>query len=150
MIKNKFKKHYLLEKYSFEEILIIGSLLEKEGINDDDKRNIYSVIMNRLNKNMKLQVDATVIFSLTGGKRDLGRSLTYNDLKNKNPYNTYKNFGLPPGPISIVSKSSLIASLNPLQSDYLYFVSMGNGFHKFSKNLTEHNEAVLKYQINAR
>ena len=92
LIKNKYKDHHLLKKYSFDEILIIGSLLEKEGIDYQDKRKIYSVIMNRLKLNMKLQIDATVIFSLTGDKRDFDRKLTYDDLKIQNPYNTYINF----------------------------------------------------------
>ena len=72
------------------------------------------------------------------------------DLRMDNPYNTYRYKGLPPGPISTVSEDSLKAALNPLKTDFLYFVSMGNGFHKFSKTLSEHNEAVLKYQINGR
>ena len=65
-------------------------------------------------------------------------------------YNTYKYKGLPPGPIGLESQSSIKAALNPKQSEFLYFVSMNNGFHKFSKTLEEHNQAVLKYQINAR
>ena len=72
------------------------------------------------------------------------------DLRIDHPYNTYRYKGLPPGPISTVSEDSLKAALNPLKTDFLYFVSMGNGFHKFSKTLSEHNEAVLKYQINGR
>ena len=71
-------------------------------------------------------------------------------LRIDNPYNTYKYKGLPPGPIGLVSLSSVKAALNPKQSDYLYFVSMNNGYHKFSKTLEEHNQAVIKYQINAR
>ena len=126
------------------EAITLASIIEKEGL---EKNKIAGVFINRLSKKMKLQSDPTVIYAL--GK-DFDGDIKRKDLQIDNPYNTYKNKGLPPGPISIVSKSSLIASLNPLQSDYLYFVSMGNGFHKFSKNLTEHNEAVLKYQINAR
>jgi len=126
------------------EAITLASIIEKEGL---EKNKIAGVFINRLSKKMKLQSDPTVIYAL--GK-DFDGDIKRKDLLIDNPYNTYKNKGLPPGPISIVSKSSLIASLNPLQSDYLYFVSMGNGFHKFSKNLTEHNEAVLKYQINAR
>ena len=126
------------------EAITLASIIEKEGL---EKNKIAGVFINRLSKKMKLQSDPTVIYAL--GK-DFDGDIKRKDLHIDNPYNTYKNKGLPPGPISIVSKSSLIASLNPLQSDYLYFVSMGNGFHKFSKNLTEHNEAVLKYQINAR
>ena len=64
-------------------------------------------IKNRLKKNMKLQIDATVIYSLTEGKRDLDRKLTYDDLRIENPYNTYKNFGLPPGPISYVGYKTI-------------------------------------------
>ena len=81
---------------------------------------------------------------------DFDGDIKKKDLRIDNPYNTYKYKGLPPGPISIVSESSFKAALNPQDTDYLYFVSMGNGLHKFSKSLREHNQAVLKYQINAR
>ena len=96
---------------------------------------------------MKLQSDPTVIYAL-GDNFD--GDLTRKNLQVDNPYNTYRYRGLPPGPISIVSYDSLEAALNPFLTDYFYFVSMGNGYHKFSKTLTEHNEAVLKYQINDR
>ena len=95
---------------------------------------------------MLLQIDATVLYSLQ--KRKTQVLLT--DLQVDSPYNTYRYRGLPPGPISIVSENSLRAALRPKETDYLYFVSMGNGFHKFSKNLTDHNKAVLEYQINGR
>ena len=96
---------------------------------------------------MRLQTDPTVIYALGDQYKP---PLTRSDLKFDHPYNTYRYKGLPPGPISIVSQESLKAALNPLSTEYFYFVSMGNGFHKFSKTLPEHNEAVLKYQINAR
>ena len=99
-LKQKFKNHKLLNKFSFNEIIIIGSLLEKEGIDDDDKRKIYSVIINRLNKKMRLQIDATVIYAITDGNYNLNRNLTYEDLKIEHPYNTYFIDGLPPNPIS--------------------------------------------------
>ena len=126
------------------EAVTLASIIEKEGL---EKRKIAGVFVNRLNKNMKLQSDPTVIYAL-GSEFD--GNLTRKNLRIDNPYNTYRYRGLPPGPISIVSYDSLEAALNPLLTDYLYFVSMGNGFHKFSKTLTEHNEAVLKYQINDR
>ena len=126
------------------EAVTLASIIEKEGL---EKRKIAGVFVNRLNKNMKLQSDPTVIYAL-GNEFD--GNLTRKNLRIDNPYNTYRYRGLPPGPISIVSYDSLEAALNPLLTDYLYFVSMGNGFHKFSKTLTEHNEAVLKYQINDR
>ena len=129
---------------NLNEAVTLASIIEKEGL---EKRKIAGVFVNRLNKNMKLQSDPTVIYAL-GNEFD--GNLTRKNLRLDNPYNTYRYRGLPPGPISIVSYDSLEAALNPLLTDYLYFVSMGNGFHKFSKTLTEHNEAVLKYQINDR
>ena len=129
---------------NLNEAVTLASIIEKEG---QEKRKIAGVFINRLNKNMKLQSDPTVIYAL-GSEFD--GNLTRKNLQIDNPYNTYRHKGLPPGPISIVSYDSLEAALNPLLTDYLYFVSMGNGFHKFSKTLTEHNEAVLKYQINGR
>ena len=129
---------------SLIEAITLASIIEKEGL---EKEMIAGVFINRLRKNMKLQSDPTVIFAL--GSRFDG-NIKRSHLRIDNPYNTYRYKGLPPGPIGLVSLSSIKAALNPQQSDFLYFVSMNNGFHKFSKTLEEHNEAVLKYQINAR
>ncbi len=129
---------------SLIEAIILASIIEKEGL---EKEMIAGVFVNRLRKKMKLQSDPTVIFAL-GSKFD--GNLKRSHLRIDNPYNTYKYKGLPPGPIGLVSLSSIEAALNPKQSEYLYFVSMNNGFHKFSKTLEEHNQAVLKYQINER
>tara|TARA_Y100000996_G_scaffold302868_1_gene240208 strand:+ start:1253 stop:2212 length:960 start_codon:yes stop_codon:yes gene_type:complete len=143
--KELWKKRNLnLPFNNINEAVTLASIIEKEGL---EKRKIAGVFVNRLNKNMKLQSDPTVIYAL-GNEFD--GNLTRKNLRIDNPYNTYRYKGLPPGPISIVSYNSLEAALNPLITDYLYFVSMGNGFHKFSKTLTEHNEAVLKYQIDDR
>jgi UPF0755 protein len=146
-IKNKFNNHYLSEKYSFNEILIIGSILEKEGIDNEDKKKIYSVIMNRLKLNMRLQIDATVIFSLTKGKKDLGRKLTYNDLKINNPYNTYKNFGLPPGPISYVGHKTIELIFEDYKTDYLfYFYNSFEKKHIYSLNYKDHLKRLNEYR----
>ena len=146
-IQNKFKEHPLLEKYSFNEILIIASLLEKEGIDNEDKRKIYSVIMNRLRLNMKLQIDATVIFSLTGGKRDLERKLTYDDLKIENPYNTYVNYGLPPGPIAYVGYKTIELIFEDYKTDYLfYFYNSLENKHIFSINYKDHLKRLYEYR----
>ena len=126
------------------EATTLASIIEKEGI---EKETIAGVFVNRLKLNMKLQSDPTVIYAL-GDNFD--GDIKKKDLRIDNPYNTYRYRGLPPGPISIVSEDSLRAALRPKETDYLYFVSMGNGFHKFSKNLTDHNKAVLEYQINER
>ena len=129
---------------SLIEAITLASIIEKEGL---EKEMIAGVFVNRLRKKMKLQSDPTVIFAL-GSKFD--GNIKRSHLKIDNPYNTYRYKGLPPGPIGLVSLSSIEATLNPKQSEYLYFVSMNNGFHKFSKTLEEHNQAVLKYQINGR
>ena len=126
------------------EATTLASIIEKEGI---EKETIASVFVNRLKLNMKLQSDPTVIYAL-GDNFD--GDIKRKDLRIDSPYNTYRYRGLPPGPISIVSEDSLRAALRPKETDYLYFVSMGNGFHKFSKNLIDHNKAVLEYQINER
>jgi UPF0755 protein len=127
-----------------EEAVTLASIIEKEGL---EKRMIAGVFINRLRKGMKLQSDPTVIYAL-GDNFD--GNIKRKDLRIDSPYNTYRYKGLPPTPISTVSEESLSAALNPSTNDYLYFVSMGNGFHKFSKTLSEHNKAVLEYQINAR
>ena len=129
---------------SLIEAITLASIIEKEGL---EKNMIAGVFVNRLKMNMKLQSDPTVIFAL-GSSFD--GNIKRSHLRIDNPYNTYRYKGLPPGPIGLVSLSSVEAALNPQDSDYLYFVSMNNGFHKFSKTLEEHNQAVLKYQINER
>ena len=145
--KNKFKSHHLSEKYSLNEIFVIGSLLEKEGIDYEDKKKIYSVIMNRLKLNMKLQIDATVIFSLTGGKTDLGRKLTYADLKIDNPYNTYKNYGLPPGPISYVGHKTIELIFEDYKTEFLfYFYNSFENKHIFSLNYKDHLKKLNEYR----
>ena len=126
------------------EATTMASIIEKEGV---EKETIAGVFVNRLKLNMKLQSDPTVIYAL-GDNFD--GDIKRKDLRIDSPYNTYRYRGLPPGPISIVSEDSLRAALKPKKTDYLYFVSMGNGFHKFSKTLTDHNKAVLEYQINER
>ena len=145
-ISNKLwdKRDDNLPYVNIMEATTLASIIEKEGI---EKETIAGVFVNRLKLNMKLQSDPTVIYAL-GDNFD--GDIKRKDLRIDSPYNTYRYRGLPPGPISIVSEDSLRAALRPKETDYLYFVSMGNGFHKFSKNLTDHNKAVLEYQINER
>jgi UPF0755 protein len=127
--------------------LVIASLLEKEGTDYEDKKKIYSVIINRLKLNMKLQIDATVIFSLTEGKRKLGRKLTYTDLKIDNSYNTYKNYGLPPGPISYVGYKTIELIFEDYKTDYLfYFYNSQENKHIFSKNYKNHLKRLNEYR----
>ena len=143
--KNKDNKFF--EKYSIKELIIIGSLLEKEGLDYLDKSKISSVILNRLDKNMRLEIDATVIFSLTNGKYNLNRKLTYKDLKIEHPYNTYKNFGLPPKPISYVGTKTIDIILENYKSNYLfYFFDSTLNKHIFSENYEIHKKRSNEYR----
>ena len=123
------------------EALILASIVEKEGI---EKKEIAGVFIRRLNLNMKLQSDPTIIFALGDNFKGNIKRI---HIKMKHPYNTYYIKGLPPGPIGLVSEESIEAVLNPSEGEALYFVSKGDGTHQFSVTLEEHNEAVRKYQL---
>ena len=128
------------------ELLILASIVEKEAGNEEDKKKVASVFLNRLKKKMRLQSDPTVVYSLTKGRASLNRELNKSDLKTKSPFNTYKIYGLPPNPICNPSKSSINAVANPLKTDFLFFVANGEGGHNFSKNLKQHNSFVKEYR----
>ena len=128
------------------ELLILASIVEKEAGNEEDKKKVASVFLNRLKKKMRLQSDPTVVYSLTKGTEPLNRELNRSDLKTKSSFNTYKIDGLPPSPICNPSKSSINAVANPLKTDFLFFVANGKGGHNFSKNLKQHNSFVKEYR----
>ncbi|MBV2128374.1 endolytic transglycosylase MltG [Arsukibacterium indicum] len=128
------------------QLLIMASLIEKESGLLAEKPLVSSVFVNRLNTNMRLQTDPTVIYGLT----DYSGRITYADLRNPHPYNTYRHHGLPPGPISLVGASALLAAAQPDVSDYFYFVSRGDGAHVFSETLEQHNAAVRKYILDKK
>ena len=148
--KNYFKKNnknILFQKYTPDELLIIGSLIEKEGLDYIDKKNISSVILNRLNIGMKLQIDATVLFAITDGKYNLNRPLLLKDLKLDHLYNTYRHHGLPPKPISYVSSATLDIILENYKTDFLfYFFNNSYNKHVFSKNYNEHRIKLNEYR----
>ena len=146
---NNIRDHQLLNEYNIEEIMIIGSLLEKEGLDADDKRKISSVIFNRLNNNMKLQLDATVMYAITEGSYNLERNLFLSDLKIDHPYNTYINHGLPPKPISYVGKKTLDIIFENYKTDFMfYFFNYSLRRHIFSKNYKDHIKKLNEYRNN--
>ena len=145
--KQKYKDHKLLKIFTFDQLLIIGSLLEKEGIDDLDKKLIFSVIQNRLQKKMKLQIDATTIFAITDGKYDLQRQLNRKDLKIQHPYNTYYIKGLPPGPISYVGKKTMELIFENYKSKYLYyFYNSIEKKHIYSETYIDHKGKLSEYR----
>ena len=141
------QNNILFKKYSLKEIMIIASFVEKEGIDDNDKRIISSVILNRLQKKMKLQIDASTIYSIKKGKFKLKRKLTINDLDNEDPYNTYYIKGLPPKPICYVSRKTIEIVLENYKSDYLfYFYDEKLKKHIYSRSYKDHREKLSAYR----
>lgn len=125
------------------ELLILASIIEKETGRGSDRSMVAAVFLNRIHLRMPLQTDPTVIYG-TGPQFD--GNLRKGDLRKDSPYNTYMRKGLPPTPIAMPSKESLLATINPAQSDAIYFVARGDGSSQFSKTLKEHERAVDQYQ----
>ncbi|MDO8585896.1 MAG: endolytic transglycosylase MltG [Armatimonadota bacterium] len=119
-------------------IVTMASLIEREAKTDKDRTTIASVLYNRLRKRMRLQVDATVQYSL-GEHRS---RLFWRDYKTPSDYNTYLHEGLPPGPIANPGVESIRAALRPAESDYLYYVARPDGSHLFTRTLAEHDQAI--------
>ncbi len=135
-----FEEKAAIAGLDLDEAVILASLIEKEAMIDSERTIISAVFHERLNRNMLLQCDPTVIYALGGNNKPLYHS----DLQIDSPYNTYKYPGLPPGPICSPGLSSLLAAVNPAEVDYLYFVAKGDGSHIFSKTNDEHNIARSK------
>lgn len=151
MIKEFFKNARkvwpdgLPEWKELNKVVILASLVEKETGDTSERARISGVFHNRLKRRMLIQADPTIIYGL-GPAFD--GNIRKSHLKDKsNPYNTYTRRGLPPGPICSPGLDALMAAVNPEEHKFLYFVAKGDGSHYFSKNLTEHNNAVRKYQL---
>jgi UPF0755 protein len=128
-----------------EEIFTLASIVEEETNKNDEKQKVAGVYLNRLRKGMRLQADPTIKYAL--GNFEIKRILTKH-LEFDSPYNTYKNGGLPPGPICIPTISSIDAVLNYEKHSYLYFCANADfsGYHAFAKTLIEHNQNAAKYR----
>ncbi|MDD9728546.1 endolytic transglycosylase MltG [Mameliella sp. AT18] len=132
-----------------EEALILASIIEKETGGPQERGEVASVFVNRLDKGMRLQTDPTVIYGITKGEGPLGRGLRRSELDAETPWNTYRIDGLPPTPIANPGRASIEAALNPADTDYIYFVAKTldpRDGHNFAVTLDEHNRNVAAYR----
>lgn len=154
LMRNIFEKRYSTipnnNKLSKNEIVIVASLVEREAKFSNDRPLVASVILNRLNIGMALQIDATVQYAL--GLQEIDKTwwkknLTKQDIKIDSPYNTYLNTGLPPTPISNPGLDVLKAVINPSITNYLYYISDSLGQNHYAKTIEEHNANIRKYGL---
>lgn len=122
---------------NLHQIITLASLIEREARVPKDRALVSAVLRNRLRRGMRLECDATVLYALGEHKE----RVFYRDLEVDSPYNTYRNAGLPPGPIANPGLACITAAVNPARADYLYYVARPDGSHIFSRTLEEHNRA---------
>ncbi|WAU74521.1 endolytic transglycosylase MltG [Acinetobacter sp. TR11] len=122
--------------------LIMASIIEKETSLDSELEQVSGVFVRRLKIGMRLQTDPTVIYGMGDNYKG---NITRNDLRTPTPYNTYTINGLPPTPIALPSKKAIEAAMHPDDAKNIYFVATGNGGHKFTASLEDHNRAVQEY-----
>jgi len=128
-----------------ERTVIMASIVEKETAVAEERPMVASVYYNRLAKNIALDADPSIIYAelLAGTYQG---ALHHADMQFRSPYNTYRNPGLPPGPIGNPGRSALEAAMHPAQSDYYYFVADAQGHHRFARSIEEHNKNVVAYR----
>lgn len=132
-----------------EEALILASIIEKETGGPEERGQVASVFVNRLERGMRLQTDPTVIYGITKGQGPLGRGLRQSELRRETPWNTYVIDGLPPTPIANPGRASIEAALNPAETEFVYFVAKTldpSDGHNFAATLDEHNRNVAAYR----
>lgn len=131
----------------WNEVLTLASIVQKETPRVKEMPIVASVYLNRLNINMRLQADPTVVYALTDGLGDMrGEPLLSGHLKIDSPYNTYKNNGLPPAPIANVGIDAIRSVIKPAHTKYLFFVADGRGGHRFSKDYESHQKNHNKWR----
>ncbi|TMU56834.1 endolytic transglycosylase MltG [Flagellimonas algicola] len=132
------------------EAISLAAVVQKETVKSDERPRVAGVYLNRIKKGILLQADPTVIFAIkkeTGNYDTIIKRVLYRDLEIESPYNTYKNAGVPPGPITMPDITSIEAVLNPEKHNYLYFVAdVSNfGYHMFAETLAQHNRNKVQY-----
>lgn len=147
MSENSETKILLSQPDKLLSTITMASIIEAETFIKDEMPVISGVYHNRIKKRMRLEADPTVQYALPDGPKN---RLLYEDLRIDSPYNTYRNFGLPPGPINSPGVNAIIAALNPESHNYLFFVATGEGGHSFSENYSQHLEAVRIYRERMR
>jgi len=126
--------------------VILASIVERETAKPDERAHVAAVYENRLRQGMKLQADPTVVYAASNGAGVLDHPLSRAELDRDDPFNTYRNTGLPPGPICAPSVASIQAVLHPIPSGDLYFVADGTGGHAFAATREEHERNVARYR----
>lgn len=137
-----FDKKAAASGFTAYRVVTIASMIEKEALFDEERARIAGVMFNRIRVGMNLQVDATVLYSLGRHKE----RVLYRDLEVDSPYNTYRNPGLPPGPIACPGYASIKAAISPEKHDYYYYLAMKDGHHFFSRTYQQHLQAKQKYR----
>ncbi|MCB9073686.1 MAG: endolytic transglycosylase MltG [Bdellovibrionaceae bacterium] len=148
--KDRFSRLTLPKGWTRNKVVTLASIIEKETGAPQERPLISSVFHNRLNKDMKLQTDPTVIYAKFLETGVLEMRISREDLSMNHPYNTYRRKGLPPGPISNPGIEALEAAISPDQSDYLFFVSRNDGTHVFSVTYKDHVKAVGHFQLDPK
>jgi len=128
------------------DLVILASVVEKETGKADERSRVAGVFINRLNRNMKLQSDPTIVYGLVAGKGTLGRAITRADIQSNTAYNTYVINGLPPTPIANPGRASMEAAANPSRTRELFFVADGTGGHAFAETLEQHERNVARWR----
>ena len=131
---------------TWEEALVLASIVEKETGRNDERERVAAVFVNRLRQNMRLQSDPTILYGISAGKTVWSRSIMKNEIAQKTAHNTYQIDGLPPTPICNPGRASIEAVLDPARTKDLYFVADGNGGHIFAETLKDHNANVQKWR----
>lgn len=141
-ILNRFASEIEESQFTIDEIIILASIVAWEARHQDEKARISGLYINRLNRNMLLQADPTVLYAL--GER---RRILFEDYRFEHPYNTYLNAGLPPGPITNPDEFSIRSVLKPEEHDYLYMVATPEGRHEFNRTFEEHRRSSEVWRV---